>query len=149
MLATMLSVALAGSLPAPATSPTDPPPASPCWVEPLELEAHEMLMVGRVASEVAKNHCLERSGAEYQRHFVRSRAVARTHLTRFRLFGEELGLDLEASVKPGGTQPDFFYVAPALDLPESWDRAIDAASTPILVVGSAALITTVILQLAK
>ncbi len=53
----------------------------------------------------------------------------------------------EFGANRGSFGNDRLYVVPSLDLPDSWDRAIDHAAGPIALAGGVALTTVVILGL--
>lgn len=147
MLLTTLTLMLVGA--EPAFGPTTPPETSECWTEPLQLELHEFVLAGKFMNEGLRHRCQVKSSADSVHFYMGPTRVGTHRLASFKLFGKTLGLDVNAMVAPDQYKPDFYYVAPGLDLPEEWDRAIEQATTPILLVGGAAILTTVIVELAK
>lgn len=157
MLVAALTLLLAGA--EPALGPTTPLAPVDCWTEPLQLELHDFVLAGRVLNEGLRHRCRVGRSAESVHFYMGPTRIGTHRLASFTLFGKPLGLDLNAMVGPGQnafdklalgqTGPDFYYVAPGLDLPDEWDHAIEQASTPVLLVGSAAIFTTVIFQLVK
>lgn len=163
MLLTMLVSMLVGA--EPTFGPTTPPETTECVTEPMQLELHEFVMSGNVMTQVVKQRCRVNSSADAVHFYITPTRVGTRRLATFQLFGRQLGLDLNAMVvasQPGGFSfgqnavlgpgqngQDFYYVAPGLDLPDDWERALERTTTPILVLGGAAILTTVIVNLAK
>lgn len=131
-------------------SPLAPPPGmDECWVAPLQVNLSEMAMMGRIAEEVTRNHCSRDVQPDFYGRFPgRSFTVARNRFIQFRLFGQTLTAGLDVVVVPG-TNLDSMYATPAVDLPESWQRAIDYATYPALAVGAATITTVVLMRLLR
>lgn len=150
-------------------APAEPeaPPAVPqgCATETYELHLSDYLRFGDVVAR-AQRHCATMNLPDAPGFPGRSYIIGRTELMRFRLLGEEFGLNLNLVNQPRGALGtgqgfdagqfganrgsfgnDQLFVAPALDLPDSWDRAIDRAAGPAALVGGVALTTAVILGL--
>lgn len=119
-----------------------------CWLEPMDLSVTQLLASGSINSYVSKRYCLRRlSGSELRFH-PGKRTIGRTHLGSLTLFDEQFGYGLQVMMAPGQNgAPDFIYTAPYLDLPDSWDRAIDTVTYPVVIIGGAAIFTTVLIQL--
>ena len=132
-------------------SADDPSPAtSGCWVEPLQLSLADLAAFGRIQEQYTRSHCLRQPGASLAYDNHRSLTVGETELGNFWLFGEQVGVKLDVVVFRGQRgEPDRMVVVPALRLPEQWMWAIDRATYPVLIVGGAAIVTTVILDLAR
>lgn len=121
-----------------------------CFVEPLKLTLPEVASLGWVQGEVARHHCLQRTDASLTPLLRRPYPVGKTRLGQLHLFGERLGFGFDVVVRPGALgRPDDIYAVPALDLPERWMWVIDRATYPAVVVGGAAILTTVILELVR
>ena len=128
-----------------------PPDATECLLEPLQLELTEVIGLGRIQDQVAKNHCLRHLQADMRHpNTMLPRVVGKTRLGKFRLFGEQLGFGFNVVMVPGTLgSPDFLYTTPAIDLPEEWLKVRDMATYPVLAVGGALMMTTVIMKLLK
>lgn len=129
------------------------PPAEPtadtgCWYAPLELRLVDYLRTGDIVERVRRRHCLRRGDQRLELPRRGPFVVGKTRFGRFTLFGQQLGYGLDVVVRPT-REGDLMYATPALDLPEPWLLAIDKATYPVLVVGGAVVLTTVILQLAR
>jgi hypothetical protein len=121
---------------------------SGCWVEPLQLTLPEVLAMGHVEQEYVRRHCVQRLPRYFDSHAISKFTIGENRFGSFWLFGESIPFGFNVVVRPGALgQPDETYVVPALDLPKPWLQAIDYATYPVLIVGGAALATTVILQL--
>jgi hypothetical protein len=134
----------------PVADPLAPPPHDECWVEPLQVSLAELAMMGRIQEQVVHRHCSRWVRADYPRFSGRRFVVARTRISDFRLFGEQLSFGFDVVVRPGGTgRPDDIYATPVLDLPEKWDRVIDKATYPALAIAGTAVITRIIVNILR
>lgn len=127
-------------------------PAAPseCWVNPLQVSLGELAQMGAIVDQVVKDHCGRRLDADAARHLHGGYIVAKTRFATLRLFGEELKLGIDVVGRPGAPGSlDSLYAVPAADLPKEWEEAIDTATYPVLIVGTAAIFTKVIIELVK
>jgi hypothetical protein len=148
-LVLVCSVLLAVSAP-PEAMPLTPPPPERCWVMPLRLTLPELAAMGRVEEQYARSYCMRQPGASYARHLNRPFTLAQTRFANFSLFGERLGFGFDLVVQPGMLgAPDRVYTVPSFDLPPSWAWALDTATYPVVIVGGAAIVTTVIIELLR
>lgn len=137
-------------------------PSSPCRAEPYALELRDYLSFGDLVDRSRREHCALRHVADVPFGPGRIYRIGRTPLLRLRLFEQEFGLNLDVVVQrsPGmfnatgfdvvdGSQRDRVFATPSLDLPDSWDRVIDQAATPAVLVGGAALMSAVVVQMLR
>ena len=138
------SVVIAWMLGAPAH--LTPPPNDRCWTQPLQLTMTDIVVFGRVHQQ-ALGHC----GAEPRLNNNARPApyvIGRTQLASFELFGKPLTLNIDVVMAPSVPGvPDTIYATPKLQLPEEWQKKVDAVTAPVLVVGGAAILGTVVYQL--
>ncbi len=119
-----------------------------CWVQPLQLTITDFAKMGQINAAVGKSHCLRRMDPRLRPFNRGIYVVGKSRIGTLRLFGEEMPFGFNMVVAPGvNGGPDVLYTTPALDLPQPWLEAIDMATYPVLVVGTAALVTSVIIQL--
>lgn len=135
------------SAPGPDSSGIPAPQRRGCWVDPLELTLVDVALMGRIAKQVAESHCYRRRDADAMRHMRHPYTVGRMRFASFTLFGRRLHIGLDVVVNPSEFGNDTMFAAPALDLPEEWELAIDRATYPVLILGSAALLTAVVVNL--
>jgi len=145
-----------------------PPPAllpsaggEECWTQPLQLTLPELAGMGGIANQLWRNHCLQKEGGAFARYVNRPMVVGKARLGKLTLFGQQVGFGVDVFYRPalfagdGRLRPDFLerpedlYPVPGLDLPEPWMLAVEKATYPVLAVGSAAMITYVLMSLAK
>jgi len=130
--------------------PVGAPSQSDCWTEPLKLRLGDFANMGVINDAVGKHHCLRRMDPRLRPFNRGIYTVGKTRFGHFTLFGEEVGYGLNLVVAPGlNGAPDFMYTAPALDLPPAWQQVIDTATYPVLVIGGAAIFTSVIIGLIR
>ncbi|MEM6734325.1 MAG: hypothetical protein AAF658_22360 [Myxococcota bacterium] len=149
---------------------TEPPPDGPrsegrCTASTYQLEINEYIAFGTLL-ERAQNHCATVNIPDAPRYPGRSYVIGRTPIARFRLFGEQFGLNLnlvtqaqdvfgtqggfttgQFGANRGSNGNDLLFVSPSLDLPDAWDAAIDEAAGPIALVGGVAITTAVLIGL--
>ena len=118
-----------------------------CLTGPLELRASDYLTMGQVAQTWATESCQRFIGNAERPPYFGNQVIGKTRFGRFSLFGQQLGWGLNVVTRPGTRigEPDLMYAAPAIDLPESWQRAIDRATVPVIAVGGAVVLTSVLL----
>ncbi len=148
----MLTLALLFFVAAPSPAPFSPPEALPpaaddCLTGPLQLRAVDYFTMSQVADTMNRHGCQRLIGGAERPPFFGNYVVGRTQLLRFSLFGEQLGWGINVVTRPGTRigEPDLMYAAPALTLPESWQRAMDKATVPVIAVGGAVVLTSVVL----
>jgi hypothetical protein len=150
-VAVVLIVALAVP-PAPFSPPQETiMGADDCITGPLQLRATDYFTMGQVANRITTQGCSRLIGnAERPPHFG-NYVIGRTRFGRFNLLGEELGWGINVVTQPGTRigEPDLMYATPALDLPEKWQRRIDQATVPVIAVGGAVILTSVLLGVLK
>ena len=148
-LALVLTVAVT---PPPAGGAFAPPGShnDDCWVAPLQVSLSELAMINQISDEYVSNHCARFLRGSFERYPGRAMTVAETRIADFELFGERLSFGFDVVVRPGGIgRNDTIYTAPALDLPDSWERAIDKATYPALAIAGTAVITAIIVNVLK
>ncbi|MEL6760490.1 MAG: hypothetical protein AAFP04_08780 [Myxococcota bacterium] len=136
--------------------------SDPCRAELYALELRDYLRFGDLVERSRREHCALRHFADAPFGPGRIYRIGRTPLLRLRLFEQEFGLNIDVVVQrsPGmfnatgfdvvdGSQRDRVFATPSLDLPESWDRVIDQAATPAVVVGGAALVSAIVVQMLR
>lgn len=156
LLPHVLALALAhgadlGQNPA-ALLPDISPESDDCWASPLRLKLVDLVQTGRIAHAIAARGCDQRVRFDPLRDLRRSTTFGRTHLADLHLLGEKFELRLDVIVRPGSSltgDRDELFVVPVLDLPEKWDWFIDDATHVALAVGTAAVITSILIQLLK
>ncbi len=118
-----------------------------CLTQPLELRASDYLTMGRVAETWTAQSCQRFIGNAERAPYFGNQVIGRTRFGRFSLFGQQLGWGVNVVTRPGTRigEPDQMFAAPALDLPPSWQQAIDKATVPVLAVGGAVVLTSVLL----
>lgn len=120
--------------------------AGDCWIAPLQLSLFELAETGRIAEAVVRDHCLRRVDADAALQPFRAVVVAQTRLADAMLLGERLSFGLDVVMIPGRVgSPDSLYVVPAVDLPQSWQMALDRAINPLVLTGSAVIMAAVII----
>ncbi|MEO1172362.1 MAG: hypothetical protein AAFX94_09955 [Myxococcota bacterium] len=142
-----------------------------CTARTLELEVTDYLSFGSVI-EQALEHCATVNIPNMPRVPGRSYTLGRAKLFRFRLLGEEFGLNLNLVTQPvdgispftgvlangfgtntGGTGEDRIFVVPSLVLPPSWEKTlnktVDRVAAPVAIVGGVAITTAVLVNILK
>ncbi len=134
----------------PAPSPFAVPTAAECWVEPLSVSLGELAMMNRIADQFVRSHCQRWVKGDFGHFGPRPMAIASTRLGHIGLFGEQLSFGFDVVVRPGALGAhDDLYATPVIDLPDTWERAIDRATYPALAIAGTAVITAIILQALK
>ena len=123
------------------------PQQASCLSTAVELRLVDLDTFWPMSRQLARPECRGRFRQHPLRHDFGATTVARTRLVQGTLWGERFGFGLSTVVIPADDQsPDLdqILLVPSFQLPASWERAIDVASEPVLIVGGAALITYII-----
>jgi len=159
MLAQLLSMSLIA-----ATNPMDPPPTEMGCALPLRLSLSDLASMGNVGRRLTQPDCLASRDSSAIRFYVlakQSVPVASVILGSFKIAGETvsygLNLRLASEQRTHGMLPGRYWrngsgleevrLSPTLVLPPQWQRAVDTATYPVLILGTAAIGTAVILRL--
>jgi hypothetical protein len=145
--------------------PTDPPTTTdPCQSAPLELKWTDLISMGNIANQLARPDCQIRLDAygRFGGRMMQPNLAGRWRLGSFKLAGETVGFGFDMLWGPerafhgrldgySGPTPSMEQVllVPQLYLPEPWQRAIDTATTPVLLIGGAAITTWVIIEMMR
>ena len=163
MVLQLLIVVLAGIVP---PQPGEAGAASdPCLGEPLTLRWTDLLTMGDTMKKIVRPDCQVRLDANSRlgpTYLMRPTVAGRWKLGSFKLAGEEVGYGFDMIWGPeeafhgrldGYAGPhaglEELRLVPQLYLPERWDRAIDTATYPALIVGGAAVGTWVIIEMIR
>ena len=141
-----------------------PPSADPCLTSPLQLRWTDLISMGDTAKKLARPDCQVRLDAygRFGGRMMQPVVVGHWALGDFRLFGEKVGFGFdmlwgtEAAFHGSldgyrGPTPamDQLILVPQLYLPEPWQRAVDTAREPFLLVTGAAITTWVIIEMVR
>lgn len=123
----------------------------PCGNRPLELHLGDMLLWGQTMDRLKDSDCRQQIYEPFRRP-EHSYAVGRMPLGSFRLFGERLTVSLDVVNLPGNWrrgERDQLFLVPAIQLPPQWAAVMEQITYPVLIVGGAAVLTAVIVELAR
>jgi hypothetical protein len=157
LVTAFISAVLAGPLNA-------PPASDPCQTAPLELKWTDLISMGNTLRPLARPDCQVHLDAygRFGGRMMQPNVAGHWRLGSFKLAGETVGFGFDMLWGPeqafhgrldgyGGPTPSMEQVllVPNLYLPEPWQRAIDTATAPVLLVGGAAITTWVIIEMVR
>jgi hypothetical protein len=158
----MVVIALIGILLA---GPLDPPTADdPCQTTALELKWTDIIAMGNTARQLTRPACQIRLDAygRFGGRMMQPQIAGHWRLGAFRLAGENVGFGFDMvwgseeafhgrldGYRGPNANVEQVLLVPTLYLPEPWQRALDTATTPVLVLGGAAITTWVIIEMMR